>query len=170
MEKIYGNVVDYRVYDDGKVCEGVTTVTLPDINHIISQISDAGMVMDVDYPDPTRFESMEYAVNHNNGVGCNRLCNPGRHEIETRVARNVYKTTEGNGDFEGMKVRIVGLHKGRTGGTIEAKNPYGSTDKYSVIRYEVEINGEVVILIDSSTGKVRINGQSQTDKVKSLIE
>lgn len=170
MEKIYGNVVDYRLFDNAVTCESITTVTLPDINHIISNISDAGMVMDVDYPDPTRFESMEFGVNHNNGVNCQRLCNPGRHEIEVRVARNVYKTTQGEGDFEGMKVRIVGLHKGRTGGTIEAKNPYGSTDKYSVIRYEVEIGGEVVILIDSATGKVRFNGVNQTDKVKSLIE
>ena len=64
----------------------------------------------------------------------------------------------------------LGAHKSSEKGSIETGNPYGSTEKYSVLRYEEEIDGEIVTLIDSTAGIIRINGVDYSSKLSSLLD
>lgn len=164
------NVEDHRLIDNGNKVEDVSSMQLPTIEHPTTTVKSAGMVMDVDVPNIYHYNAMEFAVNHNNGVNCHRLSNPGKHTIEARVARQNYNVGLGETGLELMKVRIIGIHKSTEKGSIETDNPYGSTDKYSILRYEEEYDGEVRTLIDSMAGIIRINGVDYSSQLASLLD
>jgi phage tail tube protein FII len=167
--KVYNNVEGNRVIVNGRVAEDVTSVSLPTIEHPTSTISSPGMAMDVDMPNTTHLNAMEFGVNHNNGVNCKYLAAPGKQFIETRVVRQRYSVAAGEIEHESVKFRITGIHKSTEKGNIETGNPFGSTDKYSVLRYEEEINGEVTIIVDAMAGVIKSNGVDYTNQIENLL-
>lgn len=164
------NVEDHRLIDNGRKCEDITSFTPPTIEHPTTSVKAAGMVMDVDIPNIYHFNAMEFEIAHNNGTNCAGLATPGLHEIEGRIARQNYITALGEVDLELVKIRVRGAHKSTEKGSIETDNPYGSTEKYSVLRYEEEIGGEVTTLIDSMAGIIRINGVDYSSRLSSLLD
>lgn len=168
-QKIYNNVVGHKVYDNGRVVEDVTSVGLPTIEHPISTIKGFGMVMDVDVPDMTHLNSMEISIAHNNGVNCRYLADPGVHTLELRVARQAYNTARAEMTHEGMKVRAKVMRKSRERGNVEMSNPLGTTDKFSILRYEEEENGEVITLVDAAAGILRVNGKDYSNDIESIL-
>lgn len=168
-QKVYNNVEGHRVVDNERVVEDVTSVSLPTIEHPTVSISVAGMAADVDMPNTTHINAMEYGVSHNNGVNCKYLANPGKHMIETRIVRQRYNVAAGDIEHESVKVRVTGVHKSTEKGTVETGNPLGSTDKYSVLRFEEEINGEITTIIDAMAGIIRFNGVDCTSVVENLL-
>ena len=167
--KVYNQVEGHRLLDNDVVCEDVTTVALPTIEHPTSTISAAGMAMDIDMPNMTHINAMEVSISHNNGLNCHLLAAPGKHSIETRVVRQRYDNETGTMGHESVKFRMIGMHKSTEKGSIETGNPYGSTEKYSVMRYEEEVNGEITTLIDAVSGIININGVDYTSEVESLL-
>ena len=167
--KVYNNVEGHRVIDNNKVCEDVTSVTLPTITHPTNTIKASGMVMDVDMPNTTHLDAMEFSISHNNGVNCKYLAAPGKHFIETRIVRQRYNVAGGEIEHESVKFRVTGVHRSTEKGNIETGNPFGSTDKYSVLRYEEEINGEVTTIIDAMAGVIKFNGIDCTNQIENLL-
>lgn len=102
------------------------------------------MAMDVDVPDTTHMEAAEIGISHNNGVNCNLLAAPGKHSLEARVVRQRYNVQAGAIEHEQVKFRATVLRKSTEKGTIETGNPYGSTEKFSVLRYEEIVDGEAL--------------------------
>lgn len=170
LSKVYNNIEGNRVLDNGKVCEDVTSFTLPTVSHPTNTISASGMAMDVDIPNTTHLEAMEFSVSHNNGVNCAALANPGKHNLEGRAVRQRYNVAKGEIEHESVKYRVIGVHKSTEKGSIETGNPYGSTDKYSVLRYEEIIDGVTTVLVDAMAGVITFNGKSYTDQVENLLK
>jgi len=168
--KVYNNVVDHKLLDGKTTVEDITKVGLPEITHQSTEISAAGMVMTVDMPDTTRLEAMEYSIAHNNGANCNVLSTPGKHTHEFRIARQKYTVAKGEIGYESVKYRMIGVHKKSSKGDIEAGNPYGTTETYSCLRYEEEIDGKIVTVIDAMAGVIKYNGKSYTDTVQNLLK
>ncbi len=164
------NVEDNRVFDNGYKCEDITSFSLPTIEHPTTDVKASGLIMDIEMPNMYHFNAMEFSVSHNNGTNCNHLSDPGKHSIECRVARQKYISEIGELDLEVIKVRVLGMHKSTEKGSIENGNPYGSTEKYSVLRYEEEIDGELVTLIDATSGIERQNGVDYSGKLSSLLD
>lgn len=48
--------------DGGSVCEDVTSITLPTVEHPTTTISASGMAMDVDMPNTTHLNAMELSI------------------------------------------------------------------------------------------------------------
>ena len=168
--KVYNNVVDHRLFDAGKLVEDVTKVGLPDITHPTTEIDAAGMTMAVDMPNITHIEAMEYNIVHNNGVNSNLLAVPGKHTQEFRIARQRYDVPSATITHESVKYRLVGVHKSSQKGDIETGSPYGTTDTYSCLLYEEEVNGKITVLIDAMAGVIKYNGTSFTDDVANLLK
>ena len=164
------NVEDYRLLDGKKKCEDVTKIDLPTIEHPTTSVKSTGMVMDVDIPNIYHYNAMETTIHHNNGTNCQKLSTPGIHNIEARVARQKYVTSKGEVDLEVIKVRMKCAHKSTEKGSVETDNPYGSSEKYSILRYEEEWNGEVWTLIDSMAGKIIIEGVDYSSQLSSLLD
>ena len=168
-QKVYNNVEGHRVLDNDRVAEDVSSISLPTIEHDTTTISVSGMAMDIDMPNTTHLKAMEFSIAHNNGVNCRYLANPGKHMVEVRVVRQKYDVAGGEIGHESVKFRLTGVHKSTEKGTIERGNPYGSTDKFSVTRYEEEIDGEVITIIDAMAGMIKFNGDDYAGDVESLL-
>lgn len=164
------NVEDHRLLNNGVKVEDITKVDLPKIEHPTTSVKASGMVMDVDMPNVHHYNAMEIKVSHNNGNNCNDLATPGIHSIEFRIARQNYNVQLGEIDLELVKIRFMGAHKSTEKGSIETDNPYGSTESYSVLRYEEEIDGETTLLIDSTAGINQVNGVSYSDQLSALLD
>ncbi len=169
-QKVYNNVEGYRLIDGKRVVEDVTKVGLPTFKHPTTKISAAGMAMDVDMPNITHLEATDYTVHHNNGVNCMYLSNPGKHTQEFRTVRQRYNVPKGEIQHESVKYRLTGVHTQTQKGDIENNSPYGSTETYSLLRYEEEIDGVVVTIIDASAGVIRWNGKDYTDVVENMLK
>ena len=83
--------------------------------------------------------------------------------------RQRYNKTTGEIEHEGIKWRVIGVHKSTEKGNVETDNPYGSTEKYSVLRYEEIVNGQTTVLIDAMAGIIKYGSQSYTDPVENLL-
>ena len=68
-----------------------------------------------------------------------------------------------------MKYRVTGVHKSTEDGTVQAGNPLGSTDKYSVLRYEKIMDGKTTTLVDIMTGTIKFNGKDVTNVVQNML-
>lgn len=169
-KKVYNNIEGHRLIDNKRVCEDVTKIGLPTITHPSTTISAAGMAVDVDMPTTTHLDAMEFSITHNNGVNCQYLSEPGKHTMELRMARQGYTVANGELGHEGMKVRVIGVTKETQKGDIETGSPYGSTVKYSLLRYEEEIDGKEVALIDAMAGIIRFNGKDYMSPVENLLK
>lgn len=169
-KKVYNNIVDHRLLDNGVVTEDITSVTLPSIEHPTVTISASGMTGDVDMPNTSRVNAMELSISHNNGVNCDALSNPGKHSIELRIARQAYDVPKGEIGHEGIKYRFVCVHKKTEKGSVETGNPLGSTCTYSVLRFEEVVNGETKTLVDVMAGVLKFNGKDYTNSVENLLK
>lgn len=166
--KIRVNVEGHRLLDNGVVCEDVTKITLPTIKHPTTEISGAGLALALQIPNQARVEPMEFAISHNNGVNCNLLINPGVHFFEVRTAISDYVTVSGSVGYGSIKYRVYGQYVSSEKGDIETGNPLGSTEKYSVTRFEEIIDGKTTVLIDA--GNVVKNGVNCIDPVENLLK
>ena len=164
------NVVGHRLIDNGRIVEDITKVDLPSVEHYTTEISKiSGMVMDVNMPSPYRLKAMEFGIAHNNGNHCSQLSDPGRHQFEFRIVRQDYINSEGAARNESVKYRLLCNHVSTEDGSVEMDNPLGSTEKYSVLRFEKEIDGEIVTCIDALGGTLKWNGVEYRDDVESLL-
>ena len=167
------NVVDHllkdRVGSREVEAEDVTSVVLPTFEHPTTAIDTSGIAMGMDVPDMTHYNAAEYSVAHNNGNNCNYLSEPDLHEQEFRTVRQKYTTAKTKIEYESVKYRLTGLHKSTEKGTIETGNPWGSTDKYSLVRYEEIVDGKQTMLVDAPNNIVRINGKDYADDVQKLL-
>lgn len=169
QKKVYSNVVDHILKDGNYKVEDVTSVGLPDITHPTTDIKASGMAGTISMPDTTRVEAMTFTINHNNGVNCSRLARAGKHEFEFRAARQRYATNSVSMGLEAAKYRVTAIHQQTQKGNIESGNPYGSTETYSVVRYEEELNGVTTVLIDIPGGIVEFDGVRYSDKIANLL-
>lgn len=163
------NVVDHLLINNNKETEDITSVVLPVLEHPTTPIDTNGLALAMDVPDMTRFNAAEFSVAHNNGTNCQYLATPGTHNIEFRVARQKYTTSKTKIEYEQVKYRLTGLHKSTEKGTVETGNPLGSTDKFSLVRYEEIVAGKQTMLIDGPNNIVKINGKDYADDVKKLL-
>lgn len=168
-KKVYCNVVKYRILDGSREIEDVTKIGIPAVSHPTTEIKSPGIVMDINMPDTTHLDAMELTLYHNNGVNCRYLADPGVHEIEARVARQGYTVAKGQIGHEGMKVRARCVHVSTEKGDIETGSPLGYTEKYSVIRYEEEMDGKVLTVVDSMAGIIKLNGKDCISDVDKLL-
>lgn len=151
-ETIYNNVEGFLVIDNGRTVEDVTSFTLPGFVHPTTTISASGMAMDIDVPNTARYNASDYTVAHNNGRNCKYLQEPGKHVTELRMVRQKYGTANQALGHESVKFRMTGFHAENSKGSVEMNNPYGSSDKYSLVRYEEYIDNVAVTIIDAAAG------------------
>ena len=165
------NVEDHRLIDNGRVCEDVTEVVIPDLEHPTTAIENiSGLAGNLELPNPSKFNAAEFSINHNNGINCEYLCDPETHNVEFRTVRQKYNAAGAVIGHESVKYRLRGAHKSTGGETINIGNPIGNTERYSALRYEKIVDGKQVLLVDWLANKVIYNGvDHSTDISKFLV-
>jgi len=157
-KKVFANVVDHRVYDDGVNIEDVTSITLPDLEFTKTEFDVAGMVGKLNMANPAHLEAMSYTIAHNNGLEGERLATPDIHQHEFRLMRQNLDVPDARLEYDSVKYRLAGQMVKESGGSIERGNPLGSTVEYSCQRFIKEIAGKIVVHVDIPAGIVIING------------
>ena len=172
--RVYNNVDGHRVIDKvGRktyTIEDVTKIGLPTFKHPTTELKNiSGMAMDVNMPNTTHLEAADFTLYHNNGLNSQYLAVPEKHQFEVRTVRQKFVTAKGEIQHESVKYRVTGIHSETQKGDIETGSPYGSTEKYSLLRWEEEVNGKVIAIFDAISGIIKHNGKEYTDVIESML-
>lgn len=168
-KKVHNKVVGQKLVDGNLEIEDVTSVTLPDVIFTADEFDVSGMSAAIEMIDPSHVDAMTFSVNHNNGLNCQTLNDPKKHKFEFRTVQQVLNTALGSVEHQSVKYRVEGMPKKISDGSVEKGNPMGTSIEYTVMRYEKEVAGKVVTLIDALAGKVKINNVDYTSKINSLL-
>lgn len=163
------NVVDNLLKDNGREVEDVTKVDLPTFEHPTTEVNASGLAMNMEIPDMTKFNSAEFSIAHNNGTNGQYLSAPGLHKVEFRAVRQAYKTSKTQIGHELVKYIMTGIHKKVEKGSMENGNPWGSTDTYSLLRYEEIVDGKQTALVDGPNNIIKFNGKDYSGDVQKLL-
>lgn len=169
QKKIANNVIDHKLLDNKRVVEDVVSITPPKVEHPTDEIRAAGIPLDLNLPNKAKVNAMELKINHNNGKNCRYLRNPGKHKIEGRMARQNYDVANVDMALDSIKFRATVMHVSTETNQIESGNPYAATETFSVIRWEEELNGEMITKVDVA-GTVLINGRDCRRDVESILK
>lgn len=168
-KKVYNKIVGQRLVEDNLEIEDVTSVTLPDIEFTTDEYDVSGLAAVVEAIDPSHVNAMTFSVAHNNGLNCQTLNAPRKHKFEFRLAQQALNTAMGNTEYNSVKYRVDGMPKKISDGTAERGNPLGTTVDFAVTRFEKEVAGEVVTLVDALAGIIKINGVDYTNQINALL-
>lgn len=169
-KQVHNKVIDQRLFDGDTLVEDVTSIDTPEIEYVSDEVDIPGATAKINIVMPYQVGAMTVTVNHNNGNGCDGLNAPETHKIELRMARQVISTATGNSAPELTKVRFTGTPMKVTRGSVERGNPRGQSVQFSVQRYEEEVNGKVVILIDALAGILQINGKDYASEINRILD
>ncbi len=154
------------IYDGGKLQLTDSKVTLPEIT---TQTADVQMMGTASLPLLGLLEDMEATITKT-GIDkkSTTLSKPGVHDIEVRWVQDVV-SSGGKTTQEGCKAFLKCIPK--TLGPA-ADLEIGSTPEhdipYTVLRYRLVVNGEEVLLVDRTAGKIKVNGKDIVNYKKYL--
>ena len=168
-KKVYNKIVGQRLMDGSLEIEDVTSVTLPDVEFTTDEYDVSGLAAVIEAIDPSHVNAMTFSVAHNNGLNCQTLNSPKKHRFEFRIAQQALNTALGSTEYNSVKYRVEGMPKKISDGTAERGNPLGSTVDYTVTRFEKEVGGTVVTLVDALAGIIKINGTDYTSQISTLL-
>ena len=117
--KIYNNVVEHRLLFDKNMCEDITSVQPPNLEHPTDTLEGEGLTADIEVANQSKVNAMELKISHNNGVNCEKLKEPGIHTVEYRLARQEYGVTKRTMGYQSVKYQMDVQHKGTEAGTID---------------------------------------------------
>ena len=157
--KIYNNVVEHRLLFDKNMCEDITSVQPPNLEHPTDTLEGEGLTADIEVANQSKVNAMELKISHNNGVNCEKLKEPGIHTVEYRLARQEYGVTKRTMGYQSVKYQMDVQHKGTEAGTIERGNPTGDTENFAVFSYKKIVAGKVVDHVDATAGQLKLNGK-----------
>ena len=169
-KQVHNKVIDQRLFDWDTLVEDVTSIDTPEIEYVSDEVDIPGATAKINIVMPYQVGAMTVTINHNNGNGCDGLNAPETHKIELRMARQVISTATGNSEPELTKVRFTGTPMKVTRGSVERGNPRGQSVQFSVQRYEEEVGGKTVILIDALAGILQINGKDYASEINRILD
>lgn len=155
-------------YIDGTLVARNTTITLPEVTHVIVSVQAA--LGEYEVPLYGLVESMESTI-QKVGVdeGLSKMLTMEPKTFEHRWAQQVTKS-DGSSVVEGCKAFIRGVPKIAIP-SIEI-NPGNSVEldvPLSVSRYQLFVDGKEICLIDKLAGICRIHGKDYAESVNTLL-
>jgi len=126
------------------------------------------MVM-IEFPVPTQLEAMELAMTKQ-GIDkeLGPLADMRSQDLEVRWVHDLMKS-DGTTEPEGCKAFLRCLSKGLPGLSVEPGSPSENEIALSVLRYQLFVGGEEIVLADKLNCILRVNGVSYTDALDSLL-
>lgn len=163
-----GPVTADTTYVSGKLVARNTTVTLPEVKHVMATIQSA--LGEHEIPLQGLVEALEATIGKI-GVdeGLAAMLTMEAKTYEFRWVQQV-TSTDGTSSVEGCKAFIRGIPKVAVpaievapGESVEMEVPL------SVSRYQLIVNGKEIVLIDKMAGILSINGVNYATSLDSLL-
>ena len=163
---ISGAVVATTVYVNNVLVARDAAITLPDVTPMTATLPLMG---EMEFPLWPLIGNMQATVTK---VGIDLLSQtmiaPDLTPIEFRWVQQVMKM-DGTTATVGCKAFMNGLTATLPGGSSEAGSPSENDHTFNLMRYRLVIDGQEVVLIDRTAGKVVINGRDYTSGVNALL-
>ena len=166
--RIRGAINADTSYVDGQLVARNTTITLPEVTHVVATIQAA--LGEHEVPLQGLVEAMEASINKI-GVdeGLAAMLTMHAKTYEFRWAQQV-TNTDGSTSVEGCKAFIRGIPKVAVpaieiapGESVEMEIPL------SVSRYQLIVSGIEIVLVDKIAGICRINGVDYASSMNNLL-
>lgn len=154
------------VYDKNKLQLTDAKVTLPEIT---AQTADVQIMGTASLPLLGLLEDMEATISKT-GIDkkSTTLTKPGVHDIEVRWVQDVVKS-DGATKQEGCKAFLKCIPKTiGPAADIEVGSIPEHDIAYTVLRYRLVVNGEEILLVDRTAGKLKVNGKDVVNYKKYL--
>jgi len=128
--------IDFEVYEDSKNFVGISQATLPNISFLTQQITGAGISGNVDAVLTGMVDAMSLTLNFRSATGAAvSLMAPKKHNIDLRVAEQLWDTTKIAKDITADKYVMVVIPKNTQPGTVAPAAAADASGEYSVYYY-----------------------------------
>lgn len=163
---VTGAVVGTTAYFKGKLVGRDVAITLPDVTPMTVTLP---MMGEMEFPLWQLISNMQATVTK---VGIDVLSqtmmSPELAPIEFRWAQQVQKM-DGTSAVVGCKAFLNGLLSTLPGGSLEVGSASENDHTLNLIRYRLVIDGQEVVLVDRTAGKVVVNGKDYTKSTNALL-
>lgn len=163
-----GPVLANTCYVDSQLVARDVAMTLPEINYETFDVNASGTIS---LPVPSRTDDMEFSITKiGEDLGLLKLAAAadGAITVEARWAKDVTDRL-GNTKAEGGKAFLRAIPKSFPGIELEAGEASENEMTFTVLRYQLFINGREYCCIDKLNHILRIQGKDFYSKINPLI-
>jgi len=162
--------IDFAVYEDADEFVGIAQVTLPDRNQKTIQIEGAGIGGTVTFPVPGQYDAMEMAFEFKAfSKKVARMREHRMHTISLYIAQAAEDTVAGRVFTESVKIVLVVVPQGTTGGTVKPASSSDTKVKVAVRSIAIYIGGELVDEVDQLNRRDVVNGIDYGAEVRKAL-
>lgn len=170
MKTIPTKINRYNVYNRGNRLLGMgDELTLPSFEASTETVSGAGILGEIDDPTVGYFgnQEMEIPFRILDNEATDMLDMTKAVQLEIRGAAQT-TNSEGDIEYEGVRVVVRGRSNKFTPGKLKAGNPMDTSITLSILYILIELDGVSVLELDKLNEVFKINGNDILAKVKEL--
>ncbi|MBD5112686.1 MAG: phage tail protein [Ruminococcaceae bacterium] len=164
-------VVNYAVYEDGKIKLGIAEVELPDVVLKTFTVNGPGILGDVEMPVTASPNAMITKINFRHASAeAYSLAEERTHNLTLYRADQSYDSKSGEIDVTSRKIIMRVFPKKLTGGTLKPASPLAISGEYTVLYYAEEIDGAIMREIDQLNGNyIDGTGTDRAAKIRAAL-
>lgn len=160
--------IAYRVYYGGTDMLGVATVEMPQVQYITETITGSGVAGEYESPTIGMTQSMTAKLSWISQTReFYKLLETGEQAL-LELHASVQQVDESTGLRQPvpLKLTILGSTKSSPLGSLEQGKKHGNETELEVMRVEVDLNNEEMLLIDKLNFIHRVRGKDSLSKVR----
>lgn len=163
-------LINYRVYDEGNVLQGIADVTLPDLEAMSDTVSGAGIAGEVDSPVLGHFQSMSATIKWRTvGKSLMKLTRQKSHQLDFRGSQQIYDAGAGEYKTVPVRVSIKGTPKKTGLGSFQVGKPTDSENEFEISYIKIYVEGNELLEIDKYNFICKIDGEDFLASVRADI-
>lgn len=171
MNAIPEKIVAYNLYDEGEKMVGITgEVELPEFESMTSTVGGAGIMGEVESPNPGHFSSQKLTIPFRTiSKTAAKLFEPRGQTITLRADQSSYDVADGKIGHQGLKIVVRGVPTGFKPGKASAGNPTDSEITLELYYIKIELDGFTLIELDKYNSIYVVNGNDWLEEVRANI-
>lgn len=164
------SVINFSVYEDANDFLGMASANLPDIDSLTQSISGAGIAGNVESVIIGHLNAMTTTLSFRTfSEGSVKLSEPREHQIDLRVAQQVFDQTTGTTKVQSIKHVLVLFPKTESNGKVAPASPSDGSGEFATRLWRTYIDGELVREIDPYNFIYTVNGTDYLSDVRKAI-
>lgn len=160
MNNIPEKICGYNIYNEGEKLVGITSeVELPSFEAMTSTISGAGIMGEVESPNPGHFGSQKIDIGFRTvSVDAAKLYEPRGQTITLRADQSSYDVSNGVIGHQALRIILHGVPTAFKAGKLSAGNPTESLVTLELYYIKIELAGETIVELDKFNSIYVVNG------------
>lgn len=164
-------LVAYNMYNAGKKLIGNQAETeLPDFEAMTTTLSGAGILGEIESPNPGHFGSMVLPITFRIlDEEASELFEPRGQTITLRADEDSYDVVNGEINHRALKVVVRGMPKTLKGGKMKSGDPTESQVAIEIHYIKIELDGKTLVELDKFNYIFVVNGKDWLAAVRNNI-